>query len=152
MEVYLAAPLFTQIDRLWNRLFAKLLKDEIPELEVILPQDFRVGDTFNDPRHFARIFEMCRERLREADVVVAVLDGADPDSGVSWEVGYAYGIGKPVIGVRTDYRHHQDKGLNIMIYRSLTKYVFEPAFSEDPGVLAKEVARKLKPLLKPRQT
>jgi nucleoside 2-deoxyribosyltransferase len=39
-----------------------------------------------------------------SDVVVAIMDGADPDSGTSWEVGYAYGTRKPIVLVRTDFR------------------------------------------------
>jgi nucleoside 2-deoxyribosyltransferase len=31
------------------------------------------------------------------------MDGADPDAGTAWEVGYAYGK-KPIILVRTDSR------------------------------------------------
>jgi hypothetical protein len=39
-----------------------------------------------------------------ADGLVAIIDGADPDSGTSWEIGYAYGRGKPIVVVRTDFR------------------------------------------------
>jgi len=42
--------------------------------------------------------------LSRCDMVVALLDGADVDSGVAFEIGYARGLGKPVLGVRTDYR------------------------------------------------
>ncbi|MUW13440.1 2-deoxyribonucleoside glycosidase [Halorubrum sp. CBA1125] len=44
------------------------------------------------------------EAIVEADVVLANLDGADPDSGTSAEIGYAYGIGTPIVGYRTDSR------------------------------------------------
>jgi nucleoside 2-deoxyribosyltransferase len=33
---------------------------------------------------------------------VAIMDGADPDSGTSWEVGYAYASGKTIVLVRTE--------------------------------------------------
>jgi nucleoside 2-deoxyribosyltransferase len=46
--------------------------------------------------------------LRAADAVLAVLDGADVDSGVAAEVGYASAIGKPVVGIRTDERGTTD--------------------------------------------
>ena len=32
------------------------------------------------------------------------MDGHDPDSGTCWEVGYAYGVKKPIVLVRTDVR------------------------------------------------
>ena len=44
------------------------------------------------------------ESIRSSDAVVAVLDGTDVDSGVACEIGYAYGIGVPVIGYRSDFR------------------------------------------------
>lgn len=42
--------------------------------------------------------------IRKADVVLAVLDGTEPDSGTVAEVGYGAGIGKRVFGLRTDFR------------------------------------------------
>ena len=42
--------------------------------------------------------------IREADTIVAVLDGVDVDSGTAAEIGYGYGIGKRLFGLRTDIR------------------------------------------------
>jgi nucleoside 2-deoxyribosyltransferase len=42
--------------------------------------------------------------LDGADAVVAVLDGADVDSGTAAEIGYAFARDKPVIGYRGDFR------------------------------------------------
>jgi nucleoside 2-deoxyribosyltransferase len=42
--------------------------------------------------------------IERCDVVFAVLDGSDVDSGVAAEIGYAAAKGKTVIGVRTDHR------------------------------------------------
>jgi len=44
------------------------------------------------------------EMIREADTIVAVLDGVDVDSGTASELGYGYGIGKRLYGLRTDIR------------------------------------------------
>jgi nucleoside 2-deoxyribosyltransferase len=45
------------------------------------------------------------ERLiRGADGLLAVLDGADVDSGTAAEVGFAAALGLPIVGVRTDLR------------------------------------------------
>lgn len=43
------------------------------------------------------------EGLEWAEVVVANMDGPDPDSGTCWECGYAYRK-KPVVLYRTDFR------------------------------------------------
>jgi nucleoside 2-deoxyribosyltransferase len=51
--------------------------------------------------------------------MVAVIEGADADSGTSWEMGYAYARGIPVISIRTDFRmagHHEH--VNLMLEQS----------------------------------
>lgn len=48
------------------------------------------------------------EGVRSSDVVLAVLDGAEPDSGTVSEIGYGAGIGKTCFGLRTDFRESGD--------------------------------------------
>lgn len=48
------------------------------------------------------------EGIRSSDLVLAVLDGAEPDSGTVSEVGYGAGIGKKCYGLRTDFRDSGD--------------------------------------------
>lgn len=42
--------------------------------------------------------------LAASDLVLAVLDGTEPDSGTVSEVGFGAGIGKRCFGLRTDFR------------------------------------------------
>jgi nucleoside 2-deoxyribosyltransferase len=42
--------------------------------------------------------------IRGCDLVIAVLDGVDVDSGTASEIGFAAGLGKPSFGLRTDSR------------------------------------------------
>ena len=44
------------------------------------------------------------ERIDKSDAVMAILDGVDVDSGTAAEIGYAFGKGKRVYGIRTDFR------------------------------------------------
>lgn len=44
------------------------------------------------------------ERIRSADALIAVLDGVDVDSGTAAEIGFAYGLGMRLYGIRTDFR------------------------------------------------
>jgi nucleoside 2-deoxyribosyltransferase len=44
------------------------------------------------------------DRITAVDAVLACLDGMEPDSGTAAEVGYAAALGKPVFGLRTDWR------------------------------------------------
>lgn len=40
--------------------------------------------------------------LKDADFVVAVLDGLHVGAGTAWELGFAYANGIPAIGIKTD--------------------------------------------------
>lgn len=56
--------------------------------------------------------------IRSVDFLVAVLDGVDVDSGTSGEMGFAYGLGLPVYGLRTDFRMTGDNeaaGINLQL-------------------------------------
>jgi nucleoside 2-deoxyribosyltransferase len=44
------------------------------------------------------------EAIRACDCLVAVLDGADVDSGTAAEIGCAFALGKPCFGYRGDFR------------------------------------------------
>jgi nucleoside 2-deoxyribosyltransferase len=48
------------------------------------------------------------EGIQRADLLVAVLDGTDVDSGTAAEIGYAAALGKPTIGYRGDFRQAGD--------------------------------------------
>jgi len=140
---YLAAPLFSQIERRWNRELARLLAERVPGLTVILPQDFRIKGRYNDRKRFQLLFDRCVEAVSGADVVVAVLDGPDTDSGVSFEMGYAFAKDIPVVGVRTDFRQLQERGVNMMCSRACAEYVCRMSFGESVEDLAGDVARKI---------
>lgn len=58
------------------------------------------------------------ELIRPVDMLVGVLDGVDVDSGTAAEMGFAYGLGKPVFGLRTDFRVTGDNeaaGVNLQL-------------------------------------
>ncbi len=58
-----------------------------------------------------------RRLLAEAAAVLAVLDGPDVDSGTAAEVGWAAASGRPVIGLRTDFRlaDHEAAVVNLQV-------------------------------------
>jgi nucleoside 2-deoxyribosyltransferase len=49
-----------------------------------------------------------RAGIDRADLVLAVLDGVDVDSGTAAEIGYAFAKGKPILGYRGDFRLSAD--------------------------------------------
>lgn len=96
MRLYFAGPLFTTAERSWNAEVTAALR--AAGHEVFLPQEQEPG------RDAAGIFATDVGGIDWADGLVAIMDGPDPDSGTSWEVGYAFGVQKPIVLVRTDLR------------------------------------------------
>jgi len=96
MKIYLAGPLFNAAERNFNNELTGLLRNR--GHEVWLPQEFE-----QRAMTAKQIFVKDVEGIDWADVVVANMDGPDPDSGTCWECGYAYRR-KPVILFRTDFR------------------------------------------------
>ncbi|MDZ4815995.1 MAG: nucleoside 2-deoxyribosyltransferase [Verrucomicrobiota bacterium] len=98
MKVYLANPLgFTVSGRYY------LQQVMVPALsgflEVIEPfvEGGKLGELSQVGHQNARLIEEC-------DLLIAVLDGPDVDSGVAAEIGYAAGLGKICHGLREDLR------------------------------------------------
>lgn len=48
------------------------------------------------------------EAIRKSNLIIAVLDGVDVDSGTASEIGYGAALDKPVIGYRGDFRLSTD--------------------------------------------
>lgn len=71
--------------------------------EVFVPQENPASE-----RTGRAIFRKDLEGLDWAEGVVAIMDGADPDSGTCWECGYAYAKKKPVVLFRSDVRGSGD--------------------------------------------
>ncbi|HYG74845.1 MAG TPA: nucleoside 2-deoxyribosyltransferase [Planctomycetota bacterium] len=151
MKIYLAGPLFTIQERCMNRVLAQTLEQSVAGLTVLLPQDFKHDGRYNDSRAFGYIFKGCVSSVDESDCVVAWLDGPDADSGTCFEVGYAYAKGIPVIGVRTDFRHNQERGVNLMLSRACTAFVYRPSFDEDVNGLARSIAQAIKKVMRSRK-
>ena len=114
MRIYFAGPLFTAAERDWNVTLAAALRNA--GHEVFLPQEQEPG------KDAPGIFSTDVGGIDWASCLVAIMDGADPDSGTCWEVGYAYGK-KPIVLVRTDMRRNEGSGgsgYNPMLTESAT--------------------------------
>lgn len=118
MRIYLAAPLFNDMERSFNNRLTALLEQFA---EVFLPQ--RDGKLLRDMVRRGMPIEAARQLVFEADVnalkhcnhVVAVLDGRTIDEGVAFEIGYARALGKMCIGLKTDDRALLPSGDNPMV-------------------------------------
>jgi nucleoside 2-deoxyribosyltransferase len=100
MKIYLAGPLFSTAERDFNTRLANALRAR--KHEVWLPQESE--QLSMNPR---QIFEEDVRGIDWSEVIVANMDGPDPDSGTCWECGYAYGK-KRIILFRTDFRTNSE--------------------------------------------
>lgn len=117
LVVYVASPLgFSDAGRYWlGRYLLPRLSGA--GMEVINPWGPAMG--MASPELMAAAGRMTRveaialgeqniKGIRRSDAVLAVLDGADVDSGTAAEIGFAAGIGKRVVGYRGDFRLSSD--------------------------------------------
>lgn len=132
MKIYLAGPLFTSAEQEFNRQLSSALRQA--GHEVWLPQEHEPRE-----RTAKAIFEEDVKGMEWAEVVVANMDGPDPDSGTCWECGYAFRK-KPIILYRTDFRQAGDAAnapFNLMMSESADAVIVAPLAS------ARELAAKI---------
>lgn len=104
MKAYLANGLFSLGDRLVNEQLAVAIRQAVPGIELYVPQE---NDAINDKSAYAdslSIAEADLSMLQQSDVLIAVLDGVEIDSGVAAEIGAFSMLNRPIIGVFTDVR------------------------------------------------
>ncbi|WP_374164683.1 nucleoside 2-deoxyribosyltransferase [Arcticibacter sp. MXS-1] len=117
-SIYLAGPLFSAAEMRFNVELSEFLKKN--GFEVFLPQMECLNKSTEE------IYQICKAGVEAANVVVAIMDGADADSGTCWECGYAAAKNTPIILVRTDIRDSGDtRGFNAMLYYSAFAVVEE---------------------------
>jgi nucleoside 2-deoxyribosyltransferase len=152
-KIYFAAPLFTQAEREWNRRIAALLTEA--GYHVLLPQALAQElITPGQPIPGQKLFDEAIGRIDEADVVIAVLDGADVDSGTSFECGYAWARHKPLLGIRSDLRlggDDFDRAVNLMLSFACDRFVrctYED-IAMGMDALAQRLLAELRELLQP---
>ena len=146
-RIYFAAPLFTQAEWQWNEKLAQLLQKR--GFDVVLPQitakPMLDGLKPFDPQS---LFTSNVDDLKSSDVLLAILDQADPDSGTCWEQGYAFNAKIPVSGLRTDIRGAGDDpnaAVNLMLSKSCAEMIVVPSSQrEELDWVASEIERAVK--------
>jgi nucleoside 2-deoxyribosyltransferase len=119
MKIYIAAPLFNEIELERNRKMRVFLNGL--GFETYLPQEdggvsfdlIKSGGSIGETRK--KIFDNDMEEVRNSDIILCVLDGRVPDEGMCVELGFAHALGKTCLGYQTDQRSLDAYGLNLMI-------------------------------------
>jgi len=160
IKIYFAAPLFTQAERIWNRMLKKAIekiaKAQELEIRILFPQDIAEKILSNDrysEKHKKDLLhdDLLFTKVGNADIIMAILDGADSDSGTSGELCAAKVLNKRIIGIRTDFRGSgEDKGLNLMLSRGLDALIHFPSFNENIDELAGKIVGAIKKIYKKR--
>ena len=113
VKVYLAAPLFcdgeiAEIKKVEKILATAGCRVFSPRLAHYTMKEFNGATTMADDAE--RMFITDRINIDDSDMVVALYYGLYSDSGTAWEIGYAFGTGKPVIVVCIE----PDETVNLM--------------------------------------
>lgn len=88
IKVYLAGPIFTQAHINFNELIISQMEKEFPEWEIYTPHR---NTAINDKTKFANskaIWDGDISRMRETNILVALVSGDMPPAGTTCEVGY----------------------------------------------------------------
>ncbi len=104
-KIYFGAPLFNEMEQMYNEhVVGKIRERYGDKVDVYLPQE---NAAINDKSGFADSIAIAQgdnEHLEKSDLLIAVLDGVTPDSGLSAELGYFYALDRPILGLYTDTR------------------------------------------------
>lgn len=108
--VYVAGPLFSQAERE----FLERMVDILARTSGLNARDdffipHRDGGELGKGSTRLDIFSLDLNSVNNADIVVALLDGQDVDSGTCIELGYAYARDKKIFGIITDFRSYCTK-------------------------------------------
>jgi len=118
--IYIAGPLFTEEQRRYLEKVEKAIqeigyKTYLPHRDAgIFKRNENSGEEF---------FKKDIEKINECNIVVAVLNGSEVDSGTSWEMGFAYSKNIKIYGILDDTRKPSKNLLNPMILNSTTEVV-----------------------------
>ena len=97
MKIYVASPLFTAEEKkVINQVAGVLHRNGF---ETYLPMEHGVPDAWSYINEVwaKKMFDLDVGAINECDAVLCIYYGMNSDSGTSWEVGYAYGTGKPIV-------------------------------------------------------
>lgn len=152
MKVYLAAPVVGISDAKKNQIytivgFLRATKD----IEVFVPSEIKVEGAWNFTieEWSACVFNMDAKAIRECDALIVCDYGRQGTAGTSWEVGFAYGIGKPIFEIMCA---PDGEDYSLMIHKCASNFItynelIEKGFNKDTFFIERGRAQQLKDVL-----
>lgn len=104
MKAYLANGLFSIGDRYVNEVLAAKIREAMPTIDLYVPQENAAINDKNSYANSLAIAEADLESLQASDVLIAVIDGIEIDSGVAAEIGAFSALNRPIIALFSDVR------------------------------------------------
>ena len=106
-KIYLAAPLFNEMELKRNEEIKKMLVEHgydvyLPQEEVGLASEMITKE--NKLIINKKIFDSDIKGIKDSDILLFLLDGRVPDEGACVELGMAYAWNKKCVGYKTDTR------------------------------------------------
>lgn len=147
LRVYFAGSLFSLQEVVGNELLARAIDVQSNHrYECILPQRSAVQEGHGDPE---TVRNSDLHAVLDSQVVLINANGVEIDSGVVAEKIYAHAANKPVVMLRTDFRHPEEKWNLMLSYYPRTEVVYIDAFNRslelknDVQAVVQEVAQTL---------
>lgn len=118
-KIYLAGPFFNKRQKALVAAVTKKLRAQ--GHDVFVPMEHEVEDVWSLPNNTwsNKVFKSDVAAIKSANEVWAFTFGMNDDAGTCWEVGFAYGIGKPITLLTTN----PSKVHSLMIYQSCNRVV-----------------------------
>lgn len=112
--IYVASPLFSEMERDYIN---KVVDIVSKRLKLSSLDDFYIPHRDNkyNENYESEIYDHNIEYLNRCDIMIAILDGKDVDSGTAFEIGYFTTSDKPILGLLTDKRSYENGGLNLKL-------------------------------------
>ena len=132
-QVYIVTRLFNVHDRiaaleLCERLCMHINKGELKGIDTcFLPYRDSNEKVKDKVEKTYEIFKMDCESIRDSVALVGYLDGPTYDSGIGFEIGYSFVLGKKIVIMNSDYfcteRNHGEKYSVSALLHSMTKII-----------------------------
>ena len=95
-KIYLASPFFNEEEKKNVKILATRLRNL--GYDVYVPMEHTIENGWSLPNFIwgEKVYNEDVEAIKDCDEVYAIIYGMTDDAGTSWEIGFAYGIGKPI--------------------------------------------------------
>lgn len=131
-KIYIAGSFIAERERKSLEHMIELVRKRHPNSELYIPMEHKVdGDyqkpdgtwVLSNPAWAQCVFFMDIEGIQDADKVIAMYTGHFGTTGTSWEIGYAYGIGKPITLYIPEWA--KEENASLMVLNSTFSYLDE---------------------------